>query len=133
MVRRIIHLHWVCVRACGRAGGRAWRVVDGCGGERLTGHARPVLGPGPERPAATTDILSDWRRQDGVGLILGGWGRAAQDGMCGIATTASYPIKTGPNPPKPPPVPQTCDLCADLPHFPLSHLFSAREAAVPSP
>lgn len=33
-----------------------------------------------------------------------------KDGMCGIATTASYPIKTGPNPPKPPPVPQTCDL-----------------------
>mmetsp|Transcript_4994 Transcript_4994/g.14385 ORF Transcript_4994/g.14385 Transcript_4994/m.14385 type:complete len:406 (-) Transcript_4994:532-1749(-) len=32
-----------------------------------------------------------------------------KDGMCGVATTASYPIKTSPNPPAPPPVPQTCD------------------------
>jgi hypothetical protein len=31
------------------------------------------------------------------------------DGTCGIATTASYPIKTSPNPPPPPPVPQQCD------------------------
>lgn len=35
------------------------------------------------------------------------------DGTCGIATTASYPIKTSPNPPPPPPVPQQCDWCAD--------------------
>ena len=52
-----------------------------------------------------------------------------QDGMCGIATTASYPIKTGPNPPKPPPVPQTCDLCADLPPSPPAH-FSPATASV---
>lgn len=31
------------------------------------------------------------------------------DGMCGLATVASYPIKTSPNPPAPPPVPETCD------------------------
>lgn len=35
------------------------------------------------------------------------------DGTCGIATTASYPIKTSPNPPPPPPVPQQCDWCAE--------------------
>jgi C1A family cysteine protease len=34
---------------------------------------------------------------------------ADPDGTCAIATTASYPIKTSPNPPPPPPVPQTCD------------------------
>lgn len=48
---------------------------------------------------------------------------ASKKGTCGIATTASYPIKSSPNPPAPPPTPETCGWFGYTACAPGSHCY----------
>lgn len=53
-------------------------------------------------------VKNSWGAEWGEsGYIRIKMGATAKEGLCGIAMAASYPTKTGPNPPTPPPTPPT--------------------------